>query len=170
MISKEITNALIAALTNNFGEYVVNKAKELTGKRFKLALEVKQFVFGSWVDKSTALLALVELTNLSEEPFSISEMQLSFGDNTFRNRPIKLFKRADQSWTVLEIITRTHEKAILEAKDWECDDVINRPYLLPHQTIAGVVAFKIQGTIEPDKAFVKAKIGGFGDILEAPLF
>ncbi len=162
-----LIETFIASLTQIFTEKIMDKIFELAKDKIKIALEVKYFAFGQWNDDdgSSALTALVEVTNTSDTPYTISEFDLLIGTHKFKNVHIAEVRQPVINGTIVDIIAGNKQRVSFEL-DIDFFEPLGRPYLNINESKLGLIVFKLRNEeqIKGSRLAIGAKIAGH-DIL-----
>jgi len=167
-----LAETFILSLTELFTEKLMDKIFELAKDKLKIAFEVKYFAFSNWTDDngSTALVALVEVTNTSEKPLTISEFDLFVGENKFRNVNIAVVLQPAIQGTIVEITAGNKERVGFEL-DIDFFEPLGRPYLRINESKLGLIIFKLKKgeQLKGGKLSIGAKVAGHDMLVTAEI-
>lgn len=137
---------MIELLTSLFGA-IVNKILELKSEKVNIAIEVEYFAFGKWNNDTPALCALVEVTNLSDAPYSLSRFILRIGKTEFKNTLFTSHSIVAEGSHAVALFT-DHARINFDDLPVDCFDPIKNPYLKKNQSVIGIILFNLASTAE----------------------
>jgi hypothetical protein len=142
-------------------ETILDKIIELVSDRMKLSIQLKYFAFGKWNHESPALLALIEVTNSSEQPYTISEFALRISDTVFPNSRIAKEPEYTTQGLFLSLDVLPHNFAEFEKVDLDILTPLYRPYLRINESAIGIVLFNMAASaIQGKDIIIEATIAG----------
>lgn len=158
-----------------FSAFMAEVSKQAMGKIFELikgkhkfALEIKYFAISQWESSSLiedeksplALMALIEITNKSDDPYHVSGFSLNISEKSFHNVFINSIKNDSVQGTLIEIKNGFKDVAFFKVK-LDFFEPLWRPYLLKNQSALGLVAFKFDSHISGGSLSIAAHIAGY---------
>jgi hypothetical protein len=157
-------DSILTALAGELGKKIMGKIFELAKGKFKFAFEIKSFSIGQgWNDEnfSHSLIALVEFTNLSDTPCTISKFSLAAGEKKFDNLYIAKAERKMVSGTILDIYTGSKLMCPFQV-DFDYSEPLWRPFLQKNESALGILAFKLDKDTNGSNLGIEAQIAGHG--------
>lgn len=135
---------VLEAFITVLSDHLMGKVIELASSRVNLSVQIHHMSFGQWSDGASAAAAVIEVTNLSEAPYTVSSFNIIVGDVAYQSRPLAGPPEFPSANANLMLATVNHFESV-RFDDFQGDfsNPLGRPYLQRNASAIGLVVFKI---------------------------
>jgi len=143
---------------------IVGKVLSIANEIIKISLEIKEISFCKFCGDDSnsipqaAMVALIEITNLSSAPYNISEFVLTIGDLDISNTYIKELQKPAARHNALEAVMGDKFRAYFPEYKNSFSSPLWRPYLLTNQSELGIILFRFPAMAEPKNKELKLSV------------